>query len=209
MRTVEQIKTEQKELLNTLREGGNYEAYKEKMKAIDVELTTAKRTELLHLFNLKYSKIRAVALQVWEVGEIKEDIICNDGSLHKVKAKKYPKLSAIPYVRCQFKDGLITRISAGGEDFDIYSQQIEYNKPTVYTRPETFTDFLELNYLPVEDMTLEQYEQFCAKLSEANEKLEEAMKQYEQARKALKVTRMQHWGFVEQSNCHLYKYTSK
>lgn len=209
MKTIEQLNQERKALIDTLGTSTERKNVFEQINAIDAEIRKLNQLGLLDRVNKEQSQKRAMALQAWEAEQPTEDITTNDGSLHKVKAKKYPKLAAIPYFRAQFKDGILFEISTGRETFQMYRTKYEYGKPNTYTRPETFNDFLDLNGIQPETITIDAYLDFENKLNEANKALEDAIKEYENKRNELKVYKFQNIGLVEQSNTHLYKYTPK
>ena len=102
------------------------------------EIKEVRISQKLNNVNREQSLKREAALLAWEAEQPTEDITTADGSLHKVKARKYPKLAAIQYVRIKFQDGLTTEINVGGNRFYMFSTKHEYNKPTEDTMPDTF-----------------------------------------------------------------------
>jgi len=134
---VKQIKAESAELLNLLR--SNYKQDEadqivKKLNALEAEKKQVQRIETLSQVNMKFARIRGIAMQVWECEQPTEDITCNDGTLHKVKARKYPILASIPYLYVSFKDGVLLDITSNGEKFRMYSVKYESGKPNEYTR---------------------------------------------------------------------------
>jgi len=91
----------------------------------------------------------------------------------------------------------------------MYKSHYEYGKDTTYTRPETFEDFLKLNSMPIEDITLDQYNELSDKLMALNEQLKESIKVYENGLDALKISSFNHWGLIGQYNKNLYEYLPK
>lgn len=199
-----------KNRLSELREQLNAENHKEvlqKIKEVRAQIDTHKRTELLTRVNAKYNRLRDMARQAWECEQPTEDITNSDGSFHKTKVKKYPKIAALQYASASWKDGLLHEIRINGERFQMHATKHEYGKPTIYTRPATFEDFLTLNSLPHGEITLEQYEEMSAKLTALNQQLEDAIKSYSNGIDALNIHSFNYWGLVGQSNKHVYEYT--
>ena len=194
MNTVEQLKAEVNALVM------------KKIHAKEAELKVARTAERLEQVNSKYDRRREYAAQVWEAEVPTEDPTTNDGSLHKTKAKKYPKLAALEYVRGTWKDGHLTELLVNGERFVMYHTEYEYGQPLKYTRPETFEEFLKLNSIPVKPISAEEYAEFSAKLTAANERLKAAINEYDKERKELEVSSWNYWGLAEQSNTNTYIY---
>jgi len=209
MRNLQQLETERQELRAQINTATKLEPILAKLKTNEVEIQKLKTIKLLQNVNRTQERKRALALQAWECEQPSEDITCNDGSLHKVKAKKYPKLASLQYLRLTYKDGAYTEMCINGENFYMVKSKYEYNKPTEYTRPATFLEFLELNSIQAEDITNEQFSEFSQKLNEANEELKKAIEIYSQKRNKLNVYQFQNIGLVSQSNEHLYKYEAK
>jgi hypothetical protein len=208
-RTAQQIAEEKSAILNKSDFYENYKKYLPIIKQLEHEETRAKRIELLNNKNRHFEQLRAEALLVWNVGEIFEDITTADGTPHKTKAKKYPNLSKIQYCRLVFQDGRITRIKTGREDFRLYQTKHEYNKPTEYTRPETFEHFLILNSIPCKPFTIEEHEATATKLDEATEELKKAIAKYSQVREELNISNLQYWELAEQYDSRTYTYKLK
>lgn len=179
----------------------------EQMRELDKQLTAAKRAELLQRVNAEQTRKRELAAKVWACEEPTEDITTNDGSFHKVKVKKYPKLAALSYVHASFKDGKLTQINYNGEKFRMYKIQGNYNAPDIYTRPDSFADFLELNGVMREPLTPEQFTDICDKLKEAKEELQEHIKQYQQKLAALNYSALAYYKLIGQHAEHVYTYT--
>jgi len=209
MKNLQQLETERQELRAQINTATKLEPILRKLKANEVEIQKLKAIELLRNINATQERKRNLALKAWECEQPSEDITCNDGSLHKVKAKKYPILASVQYLGLTFKDGTITEMRINGEKFYMVKSKDDYNKPTIHTRPETFAEFLELNSILAQDITSEQFAEFSQKLKEANDQLEKAIKLYSQQREELKVYRMQNIGLVSQQNKHLYIYEAK
>jgi hypothetical protein len=114
----------------------------------------------------------------------------------------------LEYTRGKFENGLLTVLTINGEKFRMYKEKYNDGK-TAYTRPASFAEFLELNYIPTDDITIDQYNDFAAKLEAATEELKAALNKYDQAREAIKVGTFQMYGLVDQNNTHLYKYSAK
>lgn len=209
MKTSEQIKQQMNEARELLNSRANFEKYLSIIKPLEAELKEAKVRELLHEVNGKYSRLRDMAKQIWECEIPAEDITTADGSFHKTKVKKYPKISALQYLRAKWRDGVITEYRYNGETFYMYRTKYEYGKPNEYTRPASFEDFLELNNIPLREITIQEYNEMEAKLNEANEKLREAIKQYDDTIKELSVYTWQCYGLASQSNLNQYEHKMK
>jgi len=209
MKTLNELQADKIELIHKLCESKNPADILKNIKIIEAQIAELKTKELLTKVNAEQGKKRELARLAWEAEQPTEDITTNDGSLHKVKSKKYPKLSAIPYVRIDFKDGYTTQLNINGEKFSMYKTQYEYQKPTKYTRPATFLEFLQLNSIESENIDGEDFAQFAKKLNEANSELEKAIETYKQAREKLNVSQMQYIGLVSQQDAHLYIYEAK
>jgi hypothetical protein len=212
MENLEKLKAERSELLNKYTisaDADHIDLLLVEIKRIDTKIQDIKQLQLLEMVNGEQSRKRDLAKLVWDCEQPSEDITCNDGSLHKVKAKKYPKIQALQYARLKFEDGHLIEINANGHRFAMYKQKYEYKQPTTYTRPETFSEFLELNGIEAQDITPEAFAQFAQKLTQANEVLEKAIKEYDIVRSNLKTCQMQYIGLVSQSNKHLYIYEAK
>jgi chaperonin cofactor prefoldin len=177
---------------------------------IENEIKEVKRVNLLNTINSKYKRIREIAQKIWECEIPNEDVICSDGSFHKTKIKKYPKLASLKhtYVK-ESKGNLLLKISCDGETFDMYIKSYESNKPTVYTRPENFHAFLEENTIPLNDITLIQYDELTEKINQANKELNQAIENYSKIRKELKIFQFETYGLIETRSIQTYQYNTK
>lgn len=211
MKTLEQLQTERGELLDELRSNyntTNCDGILKKINSLDSEITKIKTKELLTEVNRQQKVKREFAQQAWECEQPTEDITCNDGSIHKVKAKKYPILASMQYLRLTFMGNLLTKISINRHNFDMF--KIDYSTtPKTYTRPANFEEFLKLNSIRVNDITEEEYVLFSQQLKEANNTLKNAIKEYDEMRGKLDTSGMQNLGLVGQSHINLYEYTPK
>lgn len=194
------------ELKNPLTVKGNIE----KLRSIENEIKEVKRVNMLNAINSKYKRIREIAQKIWECEMPNEDVICSGGSFHKTKIKKYPKLASLnhTYVK-ESKGNLLLKISCDGETFDMYISTYESNKPTVYTRPESFEAFLEHNTIPLNDITLIQYDELTEKINQANKELNQAIENYSKNRKELKIYQFETYGLIETRLIQTYQYTTK
>jgi len=204
--TEDQLLSDRKQLVEQL-DGTNHKEVYAKIKNIDAAIKELRKVNLLKKVNGKYSRLRQLALQAWECEQPTEDIITNDGSFHKTKVKKYPKIAALQYASATWEDNKITKFNINGETFYMFRTKHEYNKPTEYTRPETFSEFLKFNTIPENDITIEQYNELCSKLNELNEKLKKDIESYNNGLKELNTSSFNYWGLVGQHNVHLYEYT--
>lgn len=209
MKNLEQLKQEKRELIDTLRGSilDKPEVF-EQIKKVEQLIKVSERAELIRNVNAKQARIRDFARQAYECEQPVEDITCSDGSFHKTKVKKYPKIAALQYARAEFKDGLILELSINGERFRMFKVKYDYNKPNEYTRPETFADFLELNNIMPEDMTAEKFNEISTKLDDAKKEIEKNIEDYKKKLDVLNHHSLSCWGLVGQSAEHLYTYTA-
>ena len=184
--SIETLQAEKKKLIDKMNPE-NFEKIRPLLHQIEAELKREKRQKLLNNVNEKQSAIKEMARQVYECEQPEIDITCNDGSFHSVKIKKYPKLASLKYAYANFKDGRLTELRINGNRFNMFKEKYEYNQPTEYARPETFEDFLELNNIMPEEITLQQFEAIIQANKAINEQLEAAIKQADKGRKELKI----------------------
>jgi len=203
--TKEQLLAEQRQLHNKLN-AKNHKEILQLLKENEAAIKQINKVELLNRVNSKYSRLRATALQAWECEQPIEDITTNDGSFHKTKVKKYPKIAALQYASATWESNRLTAMCINGEKFYMYSKKYEYGKETVYTRPATFSDFLALNSIPEADMSIEQYNAIADKLSQLNEKLQTHINEYKEELESLQISSLNYWGIVGQHNVNLYEY---
>jgi len=168
------------------------------------------RVKLLERVNREQSEKRELAAQVWGCERPETDITCNDSSFHSTKVKKYPKLAALQYARGKFEDGKLTEIRVGRETFRMYGTKYEYGKPTEYTRPETFEDFLKLNGIEPAPITIEQYNELISKAEAAHEQFQKAVKEFDRQNDALNLYRYNSIGLFDQQHAgHIYGFKAK
>lgn len=209
MNNLQELETEKRALHAELNTATEVEVVIKKLHENEKKITALRITQMLERVNREQAAKREEAAKVWECEQPTEDITTNDGSLHKVKARKYPKLAALPYVRINFKDGHATEITTGRNKFYMYASKYEYNKPTEYTRPATFDEFLKLNSIQKEDISAKQFEKFSNELEAASVAVKAAIAQYDNKRTKLDCYQMQNLGLVNQSNTHFYLYEAK
>lgn len=207
MKTSEQIKQQMNEARELLNLPDNFQKYLSIIKPLEAELKEAKTRELLADVNGRYNRLRDMAREIWECEIPTEDITTAGGYFHKTKVKKYPKIAALQYLRANYNQGVITSYQYNGEAFYMYRTRHEYGKPTEYTRPASFEDFLELNLIPLREITIQEYKEKEEKLNEANEKLREALKEYSQTREKLEISKWNYWRLVGHHNLKEYEYT--
>lgn len=208
METLQELKDKKNELINDWRKSPILESksYSE-IKDIEIKIKNLERKKMIDEVNAKQTRLRELALQAYECEQPAEDVTTNDGYFHKTRVKKYPKLAALQYARAEVKDGKITEVRINGERFQMFSTKHEYGKPTEYTRPGTFEDFLRLNCIMVEDLTVEKFNELSKELQKANDKLHKEIEAYRQTRSILEIHKFQHWGLISQNAEHLYTYS--
>ena len=203
--------TEQKsQLVDKLR--GNYNTEESKtilsqIKKVETQIKEFKISEMIDKQNAKYSRLRELAKQAWECEQPTEDITTDSGYFHKTKVKKYPKIAALQYAHAKFKDGKLLELTINGERFNMYASKYEYNKETEYTRPETFNAFLCLNSIPVENFTVEMFNDISEKMNVLNAEIDKHIENYKSELEKLKVHSLNYWGLVRQDNAKFYQYT--
>jgi hypothetical protein len=212
MKTLEQLNTEKTELLSQLRgsfkdsEAKNILA---KLKTIESEVKKLNQIKLIDSVNTKYKRLRELAKMAFECERPETDIICNDGTFHAVKVKKYPKIKALEYARAKFEGNKMISITVNGEKFELYRVKYESGKPNEYILIETFEEFLKYNSLPLKDFTFEEYVEFSNKLEALNQDIKAKIEEYKNQVKELNTYSMQHFGLATQSNEHFYTYSPK
>jgi hypothetical protein len=179
------------------------------LRALDRELTALNLSNLLENVNREQARKRTEAKLVWECEQPTEDPTNADGSFHKTKVKKYPKLAALEYARGTWENDILKSINVGGERFEMYRTNYKQGETNTYTRPATFEDFLKLNCIMVEPLTLEQYTELKSQVDQANAELEAALEKYSQTRTNLQLHSFQNWGLVSQRDTHQYKFELK
>ncbi len=206
MRTIDQIKTDITNALNSLRAKDSETTFN-KLQTLKEELKQAERSKMIADVNRKQTALRELAKTAWNCEQPTEDITTSDGSFHKVKVKKYPVLASIPYLYAKFKDNHLTEISINGHKFQMYAVKYEYGKPDTYTRPETFEQFLAINSIQAEDITLDKFNEIIEQLQQAEDKLQEAIKQYKSTCDKLKISKLNYLGLIGQRNEGFYTYS--
>jgi hypothetical protein len=199
MKTEQQLKAELKELISKLHDirtdGKDDEILKLIQQKRD-EIDYAERVNFLEQVNREHTRKRELAAQVWECEQPTEDVTTNDGSWHKVKIKKYPKLAALPYGNAKYEDGVLTYIRTNGEKFRV----VNYDNK----RPDSFDEFLKLNYIMPEPMSIEQYNELDEQLQAAENELENAIKAYSEKMNRIKAHEMKCYGLLSQVCKKLY-----
>lgn len=205
-KTVEQLKEEKRILLSKLGPK-NHDEILALLRVNEKEIKELSMVELINKVNAKYSRLRELARQAYECEQPTEDITCNDGSFHKAKVKKYPKIASLQYCSAKWEDERITVLRINGEKFTMYSAKYEHGKPTEYSRPVSFQDFLQLNHIPIEDITISQYNEITEKLEALNEQLQADIEKYKNGLKSLNYYSLDCWGLISQHPLNLYEYT--
>lgn len=203
--TKDELLAQKNELCNKL-DANNHKEVLQQLKENETAIKELNKIDLIKKVNLKYSRLRDMALMAYECEQPTEDITTNDGSFHKTKVKKYPKIAALQYASAKWEDNRIVSFRINGEQFYMYQTKHEYNKDTVYIRPATFSEFLALNTIPEKDITIDEYNAMAEKLKELNTKLQKDMEDYKKGLEELKISSLSHWGLTGQHNVNLYEY---
>jgi hypothetical protein len=205
----DRIRKEMQNIRLDITKSKDYKKEIEKLRALDAELSKLKLNKLLDTVNREQARKRANALLAWECEQPQEDPTNTDGSFHKTKVKKYPKLAALEYARGHFKDGTLHTINIGGDKLTMCKTYYTAGQPDTYERPATFNEFLELNSIMIEDFTKEMYFSLKSELDKANEELENAFAKYSSERDRLNIYSLQGFGLITQNDTHQYKYELK
>lgn len=203
--TKEQLIAEKRQLIDNLT-SANHDKTLKLLKENEQAIKELDKIELLKKVNGKYSRLREIALQAYNCELPSEDIATNDGGFHKTKVKKYPNIAALQYASAKWEDNRITQLTINGERFYMYTTKHEYQKETVYTRPATFSEFLALNTIPEQDISIEQYNAMAEILTQLNEKLQKDMEDYKKGLESLNMSALSYWGITGQHNVNLYEY---
>lgn len=209
--TLELLQSQRTELVSQLRlnDKAKLKSTLSQIKELDIEIKELNTIEKLSQVNTKYTRVREIAKLAWDCETPNEDITCNDGSLHKVKSKKYPKICALKYASLKYKDGLLFEIRIERETFQMVQVTYESNKPNVYSRPVSFEAFLCLNNIPLKEITLTEFKAIRNNLEVYNAELEEALKEYSEKTKSINVYSLESWGLTQRYNKTLYQHSFK
>lgn len=210
---IEELKQAQTQLYSELGKDANTVASTlEAIRAIDAQITNIKVVEMLRKINGKYNAIRdsarAVYSAYWVQGERPtEDIITSSGDWHKVKAKKYPTLTAIPYAYGTWnsKENILESLSVNGEKFNLYVAEYKEGK-TNWRVPNDFMEFLQINNVPQTEITIEEYNQLIRNVEANNKRLKDAISNHSVMEKSLRSYSYACWGVLRQSTEHLHPY---
>jgi hypothetical protein len=203
MKTIDQLQQENRNLISNLRgtDGRKETSVLEQIRANEAEIKNLKRAELLANVNAKQGRLRDFARQAWEAEQPETDITTNDGSFHATKVKKYPKLAALKYASGKWENGQLSELRINGNRFYMV-------RHTDKVRPFDFADFLNLNNIMAQDITLEEFTEIEAKNNAANAEFEEAKKRFEAAKSAIGMSALSYWGLFGQRNAgHVYEYS--
>ena len=123
--------------------------------------------------------------------------------------KKYPNLAALEYCHAKYRDGKYIELTLNGHSFYMYSTKHEYNKPTEYTRPTTFSDFLKLNSITEKDITIQEFKNLEERSNQINNEFQAAIQKFDQQKKELGLNFYSHIGLFRQENAgHTYQYSA-
>lgn len=204
---IEKLQNEIKNLVNS-KDWFTNENKVQKVKDIEAEILNIKYLERLNAVNRDQQRKRELAKIAYEAEQPETDITTNSGEFHATKVKKYPKLATIKYLTAKFKDGKYIQLTINGERFCMFTEKHEYNKPTEYTRPATFEEFLKLNSIAPADITIHEFKAMDEKVKEINKEFQDAVKKFDQQKKDLNLYFYSHLGLFKQGNAgHIYEYT--
>jgi hypothetical protein len=188
MTTLESLKAEQESIYSIMRTDKFDRAFWAENKVRLSEIESAVKVEKIAIeirsVNSAQKLLRDKAELIWECEQPKVDITNQDGSFHATKVKAYSNISNLNYGRGIWEDGKLLQLSVGGKEFKMF--YLEYVKnEKVYTRPENFDKFLELNQIQKSDIKLADYLKTLKKLERVNQKMKKEMKKYADFRNSL------------------------
>jgi len=201
---IEQLKKEISNLVN----GNLTEEKLTKVREIEAQILDIRIKSRLNEVNAEQKRKRELALLAYNAEQPETDITTNECKFHLVKVKKYPNLAALPYCTAKFKDGKYIELTLNGHTFYMFRTKHEYNKPTEYTRPATFEDFLKLNSITERDIYMIEFKEMLEANEKINNEFKEAVKKFDSQKKELEMYFFSHIGLFKQSNAgHIYEYT--
>ncbi len=205
---LESLKAEKAQIIENLRSATSLlERDLTPLKAIEDKIKVAERLELIKNVNAKHERLRAIAKEVFECEQPSENILCNDGSFHATKIKKYPKLAALKYASGVLKDGLLYELRVNGETFRLYKTKYEYNKPEEHAKIQDFEEFLNYNSIMAKNITIEEYNEIAQKIEAINNEFKEAAEKFSKQKSELDLYNLNHFGLVsQQSVVHIYEF---
>lgn len=173
--------------------------FQDKYNALQKQIADVKRLEHYTKVKTDNDRKRKQAERVWAVisqGLPNEDITTNSGSLHSVKAKKYPHLVAGD-VRIQWDETRNAYTKAAGYYTGHYIDNgLRYC--------DTLEDFLSVNNIEPEGMTFERFCEVEAKAMQLNAELDAAIKHYKSEIDRIGAASMQYLGYFRQNDVRLY-----
>lgn len=201
---LEQLKTQHAQLIEQLRAdrfSDNADNIVEQLRANEQEQKRLKILARLEAVNRDQAKLREQARIIYQIEEVPEEVICNDGTPHATKVKKYPVLRSLEYVRVTFnKAGKIETVKTGLKTW----QLLPYNQNE---RPETFEDFLKLNSIQPADITPEELSAVIEENKRINAEFKKACEKFSEDKDALKIHLYSYLGlFTQHSAGHNYEY---
>jgi hypothetical protein len=202
MKTIEQLTAEKTQLINS-----DLVNNMPKIKEIEAQIKALKIQKALEHVNNTNSHKRDLARLAYHTEKPKIDVTCSDGSFHKTKIKKYPKLEALKHARAtKTKDNLILELSVENVRFSMYRPDYKSGKETQYIEFADFAEFLEYNGIEPKDITLSEYLETIEKLKTANAELQTAIKAYKATCDQLRAYKLNGYQLLGHSNEHLYTY---
>ena len=207
---IENLQAKKMEIIKNLRSGNDAQTELDELRQIDKDIKDLKRQIVIKEVNRKQSALRDIAKQLFECEKPTTDILCNDGTFHAVKVKKYPKLGALKYVRCKYEDNKITEIEVNGNRFRMYKSIYTYGQKTTFEDVKTFEEFLQLNSIMREDITIEEYNQLTLNCENINNEFKQACERFAHQKKELGLSRLDYYGLLNNNSVgSIYEYTTK
>jgi hypothetical protein len=202
---IQQLKAEINSLLNSKLIEQNLP----KIHELEAQIKDIRLTDKLTSINREQERKRNLALLAYNAEQPDTDITTNDGKFHATKVKKYPNLAALEYCHAKYREGKYTELTINGHSFSMYQTKHQYNKPTEYTRPATFQEFLQLNSITEKDITLQEFKNLQERNTKINAEFQAAIEKFDQQKKELEMYFYSHIGLFRQENAgHTYQYSA-
>jgi hypothetical protein len=207
---IENLQNEKSKIIDSWKNTAMLEKDLEPIRLIEKQIKDLQKLDLINEVNSKQARLRELAKQAFECETPLNDILCNDGSFHAVKVKKYPKIAALQYARGVLKDGLLYELTLNGEKFRLYKTKYEYNKTDVHTKITDFKEFLQHNSIMVENITIKQYNDIAAKAIEINKNFAKQVELFKAQQNELNLSSLNYYGLFNHENAgHIYQYSPK
>lgn len=171
------------------------------IKNTETEILELQRNLFVKLLNEEHHKYRDVCKILFEMGQIPEEIVTNDFQLHKVKAKKYPKVleakEKLGFYICSCRENKVFEVGVNGKRFCLFPQY--QNKDF-----EILSEMLEYNSILTDTLTFGDYMKAVATMEENAKKVEEFEKSIKESEAKSGINKLFRASAVEQKNSKFY-----